>query len=37
MTYEGRHYGENDEHKLMKANIAQMKYNDEKERKRQEN
>ncbi len=37
MTYKGRQYGEEDEHKLMKAIIAQMKkYNDEPERKRQE-
>ncbi len=36
MTYKGRQYGEKDEHKLMKAIIAQMKsYNDEQERKRQ--
>ncbi len=36
MTYKGRHYGEKDEHELMKAIIAQMKsYNDEQERKRQ--
>jgi hypothetical protein len=35
MTYKGRKYGEKDEHKLMKAIIAQMKsYNDEQERKR---
>jgi hypothetical protein len=38
MTYKGRQYGEKDEHKLMKAIIAQMKsYNDEQERKRQKN
>ena len=36
MTYKSRQYGEKDEHKLMKAIIAQMKsYNDEQERKRQ--
>ena len=36
MTYKGRQYSEKDEHKLMKAIIAQMKsYNDEQERKRQ--
>ena len=36
MTYKGRQYGEKDEHKLMKAIIAQMKsYNNEQERKRQ--
>ncbi len=36
MTYKGRQYSENDEHKLMKAIIAQMKiYNDEQERNRQ--
>ena len=35
MTYKGRQYGEKDEHKLMKAIIAQMKsYNDKQERKR---
>ncbi len=35
MTYIGRQYNEKDEHKLMKAIIAQMKsYNDEQERKR---
>jgi hypothetical protein len=35
MIYKDRHYGEKDEHKLMKAIIAQMKsYNDEQERKR---
>ncbi len=34
MTYKGRQYGEKDEHKLMKAIIAQMKsYNDEQEKK----
>jgi hypothetical protein len=34
MTYKGRQYGEKDEHKLMKAIIAQMKsYNDDQERK----
>jgi hypothetical protein len=38
MTYKGRQYGEKDEHKLMKAIIAQMKsYNDEQERKRKTN
>jgi hypothetical protein len=38
MTYKGRQYGEKDEHKLMKAIIAQKKsYNDEQERKRQTN
>jgi hypothetical protein len=38
MTYKGRKYGEKDEHKLMKAIIAQMKsYNNEQERKRQKN
>jgi hypothetical protein len=36
MTYKGRQYGENDEHKLKKAIIDQMKnYNNEQERKRQ--
>ncbi len=36
MTYNGRQYGEEDEHKLMKAIIAQMKsYSNEQERKRQ--
>jgi hypothetical protein len=35
-TYKGRQYGKNDEPKLMKAIIAQMKsYNNEQERKRQ--
>jgi hypothetical protein len=35
MTYKGRQYGEMDEHKLMKAFIAQMKsYDDEQGRKR---
>jgi hypothetical protein len=35
MTYKNREYGENDEHKLMKAIIAQMKsHNNEQERKR---
>jgi hypothetical protein len=35
MTYKGRQCTENDEHKLMKAIIAQMKsYNDEQERKK---
>ena len=35
MTYKGRQYGEKDEHKLMKAIIAQMKsYNNEQEKKR---
>jgi hypothetical protein len=35
MTYKGRQYGEKDEHKLMKALIAQMKsYKNEQERKR---
>ncbi len=35
MTYKGRQYGEKDEHKLMKAIIAQMKsYSNEQERKR---
>ncbi len=30
MTYKGRQHGDKDEHKLMKAIIAQMKsYNDE--------
>ncbi len=38
MTYKGRQYSEKDEHKLMKAIIAEMKsYNDEQERKRQKN
>jgi hypothetical protein len=36
ITYKSRQYGEKDEHKLMKAIIAQQKsYNDEQERKRQ--
>jgi hypothetical protein len=36
MTYKSRQYGEKDEHKLMKAIIAQKKsYNNEQERKRQ--
>jgi hypothetical protein len=36
MTFKGRQYSEKDEHKLMKAIIAQMKsYNNEQERKRQ--
>jgi hypothetical protein len=36
MTYKGRQYGEEDEHRSMKAIIAQMKsYNDEQERKKQ--
>ncbi len=36
MTYNSRQYGENAEHKLMKALIAQKKsYNNEQERKRQ--
>ncbi len=36
MTYKSRQYGEKDEHKLMKAIIAQEKiYNNEQERKRQ--
>jgi hypothetical protein len=36
MTFKGRQYSEKDEHKLMKAIIAQMKrYKDEQERKRQ--
>ncbi len=36
MTYKGRQFSEKDEHKLMKAIIAQMmSYNDEQERKRQ--
>jgi hypothetical protein len=35
MTYKGIQYCQKDEHKLMKAIIAQMKsYNDEQERKR---
>jgi hypothetical protein len=35
MTYQGRQYSEKDEHKLMKAIIAQLKsYNSEQERKR---
>ncbi len=35
MTYKGRQYGEMDEHKLMKAIIAQMKsYNNEQGSKR---
>jgi hypothetical protein len=35
MTYKSRLYSEKDEHKLMKAIIAQRKsYNDEQERKR---
>jgi hypothetical protein len=34
MTYEGRQYGEKNEHKLIKAIIAQMKsYNNEKKEK----
>ncbi len=34
MTYKGRQYSENDEHKLIKDIIAQMKsYNNEQERK----
>ncbi len=38
MTYKGRQYGEKDEHKLMKAIIAQMKsYYDDQERKRKKN
>ncbi len=38
MTYKGKQYGEKDEHKLMKAIIAQMKsHNNEQERKRQKN
>ncbi len=38
MTYKSRQYGEKDEHKLMKAIIAQKKCsNDEQERKRQKN
>jgi hypothetical protein len=37
MTYKSRQYGEKDEHKLMKAIIAQKKsYNNEQERKRQQ-
>ncbi len=36
MTYKGRQYGEKDEHKVMKAIIAQMNgYNNEQDRKRQ--
>ncbi len=36
MTYNGRQYGEKDEHRLVKAIIAQMKsYNNEQERNRQ--
>jgi hypothetical protein len=36
MAYKGRQYGEKDEHKLMKAIIAQMKsYNNKHERKSQ--
>jgi hypothetical protein len=36
ITNKGRQYGAKDEHKLMKAIIAQMKsYKDEQERKRQ--
>jgi hypothetical protein len=36
MTYKSRQYGEKDEHKLMKAIVAQKKsYNNEQERKRQ--
>jgi hypothetical protein len=36
MTYKSRQYSEKDEHKLMKAIIAQQKsYNNEEERKRQ--
>ncbi len=38
MTYKSRQYGEKDEHKLMKAIIAQKKsYNIEQEGKRQKN
>ena len=38
MTNKGRQYSEKDEHKLMKAIIAQMKiYNNEQERKRKQN
>ncbi len=38
MTYKDRQYSERDEHKLMKAIIAQMKsYNNKQERKRQKN
>jgi hypothetical protein len=38
MTYKSRQYGEKEEHKLMKAIIAQMKiYNNEQERKRKQN
>ncbi len=38
MSYKGRQYGEKDEHKLMKAIVAQMKsYTNEQERKRHEN
>jgi hypothetical protein len=38
MTYKGKQYSEKDEHKLIKAIIAQMKsYNDEQESKRQKN
>jgi hypothetical protein len=38
MTYKSRQYSEKDEHKFMKAIIAQEKsYNDEEERKRQKN
>ncbi len=37
MTYKSRQYSMKDEHKLMKAIIAQKKsYNDEQERKRQQ-
>jgi hypothetical protein len=36
MTYKDRQYSEEDEHRLMKAIIAQMKsYNDEQESRRQ--
>jgi hypothetical protein len=38
MTYKSSQYGEKDEHKLMKAIIAQKKsYNNEQKRKRQKN
>jgi hypothetical protein len=38
MTYKGRQYGKKDEHKLMKAIVAQMRsHNDEQKRKRQKN
>jgi hypothetical protein len=38
MTYKSRQYSEKDEHKLMRAIIAQMKsYNNKQERKRQKN